>query len=260
MAGIEIAGGVTFGGGVTITPPSVATDPYFANVSLLLTGQGTAGSTAIVDSSPNAWAVTNGSNRVTYSATSPQIGTTSMRFPGTGNYLRIPQVGVANVGTGNFTIEAWMKFDSVSTTQTLLWFNGVLDGNGYAGIRVDISTTYGPVFRHYLSSTAGSWRTTSLVTTTSMSTNTWYYWTMVRNGATITVYVNGVAEATYNIAANSIYSNVAENWIGAKNFGTAGSPSVNQPMAGYIEQLRFTTGVARYTTNFTPPVDLMPTS
>lgn len=259
MAVIEIGPGIEVGPGITISSPTV--DPYFANVSLLLTGQGTVSSSAIVDSSPNAWTVTNNSNLVTYSATSPQVGDTSMRFTGTGNYLRIPQTGVANVGSGNFTIEAWVKFDSPSTYQTLFWFNGAPGGNAYAGIRVDMSGSGGTanVFRHLISYTGTSWATTSFYSTTVLSSGTWYYYTLVRNGATMTVYVNGTAEGTFNIAANSIYS-AAENWIGAKNTGSAGTPTVAQPVTGYVEQLRFTTGVARYTGNFTPPVDLMPTS
>jgi hypothetical protein len=256
---LVIGSGITVGGGITVANENTVQDPYFANVSLLLTGQGTDGSSAIVDSSSNAWTIANSSNLVKYNATSPQVGSTSMRFSGTGNYLRIPQTGVANFGSGNFTIEGWMKFDSFASTQTILWLNGAPGINVFAGIRVDLNNTSPGLFRQLIGYTGTSWATSTLYTTTVMSTNTWYYYTMVRNGTTIKVYVNGVAEATYTVGANSIYS-AAENWISAKNTGTALSPTVYQPITGYIEQLRITTGVARYTADFTPPNTLMPTS
>lgn len=259
MANIAIGPGISIGGGITFTSNPGVSDPYFANVSLLLTGQGTAGSSSIVDSSANAWTITNGSSLIKYNATSPQIGTTSMNFPGTGNYLRIPQTGVANVGSGNFTIESWVKFSSTTTNQTVLWLNGAPGINAYGGIRVDLSNGTSGVFRHLIGYTGTSWATTGLYSTTVLSNNTWYYYTLVRSGTTITVYVNGVSEGTYNAGANSIYS-AAENWIGAKNTGSAGTPTVNTPVTGYMEQLRITVGVARYTSNFTPPNTLMPTS
>ena len=253
---ITIGPGINIGPGIQIS--SFPPDPYFANVSLLLTGQGTSGSSSIVDSSNNAWTITNASNLVTYNTTSPQVGTSSMRFPGTGNYLRIPQSGVANLGAGNFTIECWMKFDSASTYQTILWLNGAPGVNAYAGIRVDISNTNSGVFRNLIGYTGTSWATTTFYSTSTISSGTWYYYTLVRNGTTITCYVNGVSESTFNAGTNSIYS-AAENWIGAKNTGSAGTPTVNTPVTGYIEQLRITVGVARYTANFTPPTELMPT-
>lgn len=257
MASIVIGPGINIGPGITFE--SLGVDPYYANVSLLLTGQGTPSSSSIVDSSVNNWAITNNSNLVTYNATSPQVGSTSMRFTGTGNYLRIPQSGVANVGNGDFTLEGWVKFDTATTYQTIIWLNGAPGTNAYAGIRVDISNSTSGVFRNFISYTGTGWATSSLYTTTTINSNTWYYYTMVRSGTTITVYTNGVAEGTYTVGANSIYS-AAENWIGAKNIGSAGTPSVNQPVTGYIEQLRLTVGVARYTTDFTPPTTLMPTS
>lgn len=261
MSEFSIGTGITIGTGIAITSDGTVTDPYFANVSLLLTGQGTVNSRVIVDSSINSWNITNGTNSISYSANNPKVGTTSIAFPGIGSYLRIPQAGVANFGSGNWTIEGWMKFSSAATYQTILWLNGVPGANAYGGVRLDISNGAGNAnkLRILIGYTGVGWATTNLYSTTLLSNNIWYYFTLVRNGATVTLYVNGVAEGTYNIGANSIYS-AAENWIGAKNTGSAGTPLVNTPMTGNIEQLRITTGVARYTANFTPPNTLMPTS
>jgi hypothetical protein len=87
--------------------------------------------------------------------------------------------------------------------------------------------------------------------TTAISATTWTHFAVVRNGSTITIYINGTAGGT---ATNSSFSDdtTAPFEIGAR----AGNGSI--PFTGYIDDLRITKGYARYTSNFTPPTAAFP--
>jgi hypothetical protein len=78
-----------------------------------------------------------------------------------------------------------------------------------------------------------------------ITTGVWNHIAIVRNGSTITAYRNGTAYATtINIGTSPIaYAG------GLFRIGVDGSNFTN----GYIDDLRITKGVARYTANFTAP-------
>jgi hypothetical protein len=63
-------------------PPSASEDPYYGNVSLLLYGNGTNGSTTIIDSSPSPKTVTAFGNA--------QISTAQSKFGGQRLHRRPP--------------------------------------------------------------------------------------------------------------------------------------------------------------------------
>ena len=70
---------------------------------------------------------------------------------------------------------------------------------------------------------------------------------LVRNGSTLTLYVNGVSEATSTQTA-AVVGTANRWWI-----GTAGDSIAGSYFNGYVDDLRVTNGIARYTANFTPP-------
>jgi hypothetical protein len=72
---------------------------------------------------------------------------------------------------------------------------------------------------------------------------------MVRSGSTVTYYLNGVSDATFT---TSFSQGVTGMTIGARYTGAT------EYVAGYIDELRITKGVARYTTTFTVPDQAFP--
>jgi hypothetical protein len=69
----------------------------------------------------------------------------------------------------------------------------------------------------------------------------------VRNGNEYSIFINGVKTQSFNLAG-SVTSNSSPFAIGAiaaANPGTSG-------FTGYVDDIRVTKGIARYTTNFTP--------
>jgi hypothetical protein len=89
------------------------TDPYFSNVSLLLHGDGTNGSTTIVDSSASPKTLTAFGNAQISTAQS-KFGGSSIAFDGTGDYLSISSSNDLTLGTSDFTLETWARLATVS--------------------------------------------------------------------------------------------------------------------------------------------------
>jgi hypothetical protein len=82
----------------------------------------------------------------------------------------------------------------------------------------------------------------------SITTNAWSHISLVRDSiaSTYKFYINGTLEDTLSSSTN-INAGSAD-WIIAA-YSTAG----NYAFEGYIQDVRVTEGLARYTTSFTPP-------
>ena len=82
---------------------------------------------------------------------------------------------------------------------------------------------------------------------TVLPNNQWHHVAGVRHNNFISLFVNGKLIDTKPITAN--ISNSSELFIG-KRWDNSGS---NSFFNGYIDELRITSGLARYTADFTPP-------
>jgi hypothetical protein len=169
-----------------------------------------------------------------------KFGTGSMYFDGTGDYL----LGNGGQGLGgDFTIEAWVY---------------AIGFTGEARVIVDtrdawFSTTglnfYFNESGNLVMYVNGGDRITS---STAYSTSTWYHVALARSGSTITMYVNGTSVGTYTYSTaltdkTVIVGTATDN----RNTGTAWK------FYGYIDDLRITSGYARYTATFTPPTSAL---
>ena len=169
-------------------------------------------------------------------------GTTSMSFDGSGDYLQLayPSPNI-QLGSGNFTIEMWVNFNSAIGTRVLNNYGYESGGTKSFIIYYDTSTL------HFGYSTNGSASTDVSLGAFIPTTGTWYHIAIVRNGTTVTGYVNGTAlSSPLTIGTDSI--NYPAN-SGAFRIGTDATNYFN----GYIDDYRLTKGYARYTANFTAP-------
>ena len=211
-------------------------DPYYANVSLLLHGNGTNGSTTITDNSPSPKTVTAVGNAQVSTAQS-KFGGASIAFDGTGDWLNTSSIGAIE-GSENFTIEAWLYPTAVTGADRVIY-----ETRGGSGFVLFINTSgFLQIYDSVASLLSAS--------TTGVSANTWQHIAVVGNSATKTYYINGLAAGTFTQASLASASQIR---IGARVDGVAG-------YSGYIDDLRTTKGVARYTANFTPPVAQFPDS
>lgn len=220
--------------------PKTNPDQYYSNVGLLLRGEGANNGTTFIDSSDNNFAISVFGNAKTITAIK-KYGNSSMYFDGTGDYLTLADNGAFDFNTGDFTVEAWVNPAAFPS-----------DGNSIAA---GIGPTNGDWAFVLNSATTLRWGrnwaawdlTTSGVT---FATNTWYHVAVARSGTTLKIFVNGVerASATNSTAYNITNASLA---VGARQF-TTNALSAGYFFNGYIDDLRITKGVARYTANFTP--------
>jgi hypothetical protein len=238
-----------------ITPgqpvPVVPVDPVFNNVSLLLHGDGTNGSTTITDNSPSPKTVTANGNAQISTAQS-KFGGASIAFDGTGDDCRIESTTISNwFGTDLFTIEFWMRRlgDGFGGGAGIL-FDGILGGNLVAN---SVCGVYTRRTDRKISFFDGA---TLFETTSAITNNVWHHIAITRDGSNnLKVFIDGVAGATGSTSRN--ISGASLLYIGSDNT-SAILASGNYYYNGYIDDLRITKGVARYTANFTPPTAAFP--
>ena len=225
-------------GGSLGTDPATIGDANFADVELLLHGDGTSGSTTITDSSSNAVSVTANGNAQIDTAVK-KFGTGSIEFDGSGDFLRANDALSAFTNTSDvFTIEGWFNANSLggtsSNTDDIIGINE--SGTGYNQL------TFGPRFLR--------WNTTTY-TLSSLSTGSWYHFATVFDGSVLKVYINGSLDVTTSSGAATNPLANCTLLIGAEA-DAGGGASVGNYYDGYLDELRITS-TARYTSNFTPP-------
>jgi hypothetical protein len=219
------------------------TDPYFSNVSLLLHGDGTNGSTTIVDSSSSPKTVTAVDNAQISTAQS-KFGGASIAFDGNGDYIYSYSNADFQFGTGDFTIELWVRFSTIGD-QLLLDTIKI----GGPGARVNgfawVLQATGKLNVYSNNAFRGA-------STAALSANQWYHLAICRYNGQWSYFINGTQDATQFTLA----TNITDNNFLCGRVGDAAAYFVN----GYIDDLRITKGVARYTSNFTPPTAPFPNS
>jgi len=200
--------------------------------TLLLNGT----NSGIIDYTSKNNLETAGNAQLSYSV--KKFGNASMSFDGTGDWLIIPNSQNFVFGFGNWTIELWVRPGATGR-------QGFVALENAAGTIVpwELGINNGNTFRVLVQTSSGQYIVDG---TTSVSTNTWYHVAAVRNGSTVTLYVNGTSEGTpANVSTNALVSETSPIYVGTYNYGF--------PLTGYIDDLRITKGYARYTSNFTPP-------
>jgi len=172
-----------------------------------------------------------------------KYGTGSLAFDGTGDYL-VSNVANSNLyafGTGDFTIEGWYYFNSVTTEQELFDFRPLSTQGAYPMAYVWTDSKL-----YYWVSSANQ-----ITSSTTLSTGTWYHIAVCRSGTSTKMFINGTQTgSTYTDSTNYL---VAANrpLLGVNAF------QLNVFYNGNIDDFRITKGYARYTANFTPPTSAL---
>lgn len=204
------------------------------DVKLLLHGGGSSANVGVLlqDSSFSNHTVTLNGNAASVTDKFSQSGF----FDGSGDYLALDGSSDFAFSTGDFTIDFWIRLNSVSGTQVL-----------YDSRPVGTSGLYPTI---YLSGTQLRYYTNSAdrISGGTLSTGAWYHVAVIRSSGSTKMYIDGAQiGSTYTDANN--YLNAAS----APRLGVNGFDLAQSFVNGQIDEFRVSKGVARWTSNFTPP-------
>ena len=182
-----------------------------------------------------------------------KFGTGSLEFDGTGDYLLL---GASTpdllLGTGPFTLEFW--FNTTSSTRYATFTSNETGtfpvGDGFTILINNASSTSGDIAIY-----RGASGLINSATSVSYRDGNWHHLAFVRDSSGSRLYLNGTQQGstTASQATTSFDSIYGLRWVIGANLLYTG-----RDYLGYIDDLRITKGVARYTANFTAPTKEFP--
>jgi Concanavalin A-like lectin/glucanases superfamily len=175
---------------------------------------------------------------------------------GSGKYLSTADSADFVMGSSDFTFETWVHATSLPSTN----YTGIISigmpndlTNGLNGHEIRIGQSFaGDGKLGFMApdntSTADVWTPTS----SALRLGQWMHLALVRNGSTMTLYVNGIASATRTGVSFTHSGYPSKSGLGAlfisKNGGWADGEFV-----GSVADVRLVKGTAVYTSDFTIP-------
>lgn len=227
--------------GVLVAPPIGSPvwsgDEYIDNVSLLMHMEGTNGGTTFTDVKGHSL-VTNGTT--TTSSTQKKFGNTSANFTGGGS-ITVADDAAFNLGYNGqkFTLECFCYYTDAATAGTIIGRGG--NGNSWGvtnGFMWSLQVANSNVYFHYLQGTSAV-----SVSAPAPAANAWHHLAVTYDLTTLRIFVDG---ASITSVAPGTFSKPATSNI-LKIGGNSGGELL---YTGYIDDLRITNGIARYTSNF----------
>ena len=176
-----------------------------------------------------------------------KYGSASLLLDGNGDYITFPHDAAWTLGA-TFTLEFDVRFDG-DPSATNINFMGQYLNTGQQSCAFSFAST---VMRFSYSTTGSN--TVSLDQTWNPATATWYHLAFVRTAGAIEFFVDGVSLGTNVITATIFDSD--QPWL----IGAIDHSGPQQFFKGWMDNVRLTPGVARYTTAFTPPTEAFATS
>ena len=251
VAGIaEIATGaevITGTDDVRAVSPKAVTDSdihTFKNTRLdvytksLLHFDGVDASTTMTDESGKIWTA-NGNAQI--DTAQSKFGGASLLLDGTGDYIDTPDDVDFTVGSGNFTVEAWVR----RATTGRMYILGQSDNAGTtASVSIWITFDVNNKINGGVASTTNSY---TIIKASANTDSDWHHIALVRYSNTLSLYVDGESVGT-PIDLTGLTINDSSYKFSIGRLGEYASYLFN----GWIDEFRFSNGIARYTANFTP--------
>ena len=189
----------------------------------------------------------NNNLSLTYDSAGDELSTTQKKFGSTSLYIadnvRVSSTEGFNMGTGDFTMEAWFYFTTLSAGFGI--FDQWNSGTSLARSQLWHGSSAGGQLKFYHSIAGQSTQTISFANPT-IATGSWIHLALVRQGGTVKLYVNGTADSTSGSTSGNVHR-TDDMWFGDQQTGGGNAPQY------YMDDLRITKGAARYTSNFTAP-------
>ncbi len=152
-----------------------------------------------------------------------KFGNASAFFDGATDYL----YHFWNLGTWDYTIDFRMRSNQTGTYPTLV---AKYDDN------FGVFLSNGKIFVYHVGGT-------NLLSTSTYNDNEWHHVAVVRDNGTVTIYKDGNADGTKLMNQN----------LTTTAFVYVGKDLNNKQYAGFLDEVRVSRKIARWSANFTPP-------
>lgn len=213
---------------------------------LMLHCNGADASTSFPDASISNHSMTANSGASVTTAQS-EFGGASGLFDGVASYVDTGDSTDWTFGSGDFTFDFWTRFNTfgVNNYSFLSQYNNINSNRSFL-----IDVTVGNKIRFIYTTDGTNVTQTNLQAAWTPSTATWYHVAIVRTGTGLLHFVNGTTMATIQSIPDTIFDSTLNLAIGAYK-GADANPS--DVLDGWMDEIRISKGIARWTTNFTPP-------
>lgn len=216
---------------------AVSTDQFFDSVSLLLHMDGEDQSTVFPDSSSNSVPVAvGGGAQVT--ASKAKFGG-ALLLNGSDSYLKVTNPVIP--AQADFTFEFFVAISQDSVQRFLFGIGETEVGR--------LLVTQNPAALDQIRLFIATGGTNIVIDTESLTLNQFYHVAITRSGDQFDVWLEGVNQGSATSAVSIYQGNF---YIGRR---AGGNPDY---FAGYLDELRSTSGVARYNSGFIPPANPFP--
>lgn len=211
----------------------MAIDDSYSKVLLHMNGSD--GSTTFTDESGKTW---TRSGNAQIDTAQYKFGGASGLFDGSGDYVSTPDHADFAFGNGNFTIDFWFKQSAVVSQykmlvgqwggtqhswQCMVWNSDRLNFSVYTTTQKTVGGVY-------------------------VRDTNWHHYAAVRYGAIVSLYLDGASIGTpLDIGTESLKDSTNNVIIGRNPDATTWDWN------GWIDEVRISKGIARWTGNFTPP-------
>ena len=232
IADFRVSKGTAIYSGESFTPPTSPVGNTNASLYLPMDNAGIFDKTGLNTLTP----VGNAST----STTQVKYSNTSMYFDGTGDYIVTKNYESLILGTSDFTIETWIYANALPSAG-VYWVFIDNRAQSSAGDTNRITIAFKGNTIVFYSKAADR------ITSGAVSINQWYHLVLCRSGSTTKMFING-SQVGSDYTDTTNYNNTADRPI----IGGDGD-GVLSAFNGYLENFQILKGVAKYTTNFTPP-------
>lgn len=173
-----------------------------------------------------------------------KFGSASGRFYGTGDYLSVPSSADWNFGTGDFTIDTWIRLNSLPAVDARMTiYSQYVNLNYYVWLFIYNNAGIYEIWPMVVS---GGVVVLSMPRDVSLFVNTWYHIAWVRSGTANYVFLDGVQQGLTDTDTGTFPDWPAPVFIGSYD-GTL------HCLDGWLDEFRVSKNIARWTSNFTPP-------
>lgn len=208
---------------------------------LLLHFDGADGSTTITDDCAGATAHTFTNHTGSIATSQSEFGGSSYNC-GTNGWVDTPDSADFTLGSGDFTIDFWFNRQGGSGARRIMCGQSNSAGNT---VPAALELSAANVLHAFVSSNGSTF--TNVTGTTAITAAGWHHAALVRTGNTLKLFLDGVQEGGDVSFSGTVFDSSDAFSIGR------GGAFTTLTWNGYIDEFRYSVGIARWTSNFTPP-------